>query len=308
MPLIRPGAAISFKNILFLTDFGQASWGALAYSLAFARYFKARLYPAHVMDTEFSEPPAAANDAAVKGREEQKCRQLSRLVEYNGINFHPLVSRCDFEASMAYWISEHSIDLIVAGTHGWSGVSKYLLGSTSEVILNNAPCPVLTVGPDVDVPRLFSLELNSILLATDLGTQSRHVLGYALRLARDKCARMMLLHVLPEESQNYPDRSRLLSFTLSEMEHLLPTDASGYCKPEMAVDAGLTAERIVMHARNEKADLIVMGRACNADFSTTGSSHAIYKVISSASCPVLSVPEAWTQGKTSRASGASNGG
>ena len=42
---IRPATAISFKNILFLTDFGQASAGALAYSLAFARHFKARLFP-----------------------------------------------------------------------------------------------------------------------------------------------------------------------------------------------------------------------------------------------------------------------
>ena len=45
MPLVRPGTAISFKNILFLTDFGQASAGALAYSLAFARHFKARFFP-----------------------------------------------------------------------------------------------------------------------------------------------------------------------------------------------------------------------------------------------------------------------
>ena len=55
MPLVRPGTAISFKNILFLTDFGQASTGALAYSLAFARHFKAHLYPAHVLDTVLTE-------------------------------------------------------------------------------------------------------------------------------------------------------------------------------------------------------------------------------------------------------------
>ena len=50
MPLVRPGTAISFKNILFLTDLGQASTGALAYALAFARHFKAHFYPAHVME------------------------------------------------------------------------------------------------------------------------------------------------------------------------------------------------------------------------------------------------------------------
>lgn len=141
MPLVRPGAAISFKNILFLTDFGQASSGALAYSLAFARHFKARLYPAHVMDTVFTAPGAIANEGVVKEMEEQKRRQLSRLVEYNGINFQPLLSWCDFEAALSYWISEHSIDLVVAGTHGRRGVPRFL-GSTSEAVLHNAPCPV----------------------------------------------------------------------------------------------------------------------------------------------------------------------
>lgn len=106
---------------------------------------------------------------------------------------------------------------------------------------------------------------------------------------------MMLLHVLPEESRNYPDRSRVVSFALDEVERLLPPNAAQCCKPELAVDAGCTAERIVMHAHNEKAGLIVMGRACNADFSMKGNSGVTYKVISSAPCPVLSVPEARTQ-------------
>lgn len=295
MPLIRPGAAIAFKNILFLTDFGPASTGALAYSLAFARHFKAQLFPAHVMDTEFMSPGAIANETALRDMEEQKRRQLSRLVEFNGIKFQPLLSRCDFEVAMSHWISEHNIDLVVAGTHGYRGVARFLLGSTSEVVLHNAPCPVLTIGPNVEAPRLFSLALETILFATDLSKQSQHVLGHALSLAREKCSRLMLLHVLPEESRNYPDRLRVLSFALNEVERLLPASAAQYCKPELAVDAGGAAERIVMHAQNEKADLIVMGRACNADFSSKGNAGVTYKVISAAPCPVLSVPEAWTE-------------
>jgi nucleotide-binding universal stress UspA family protein len=259
MPLVRPGTAISFKNILFLTDFGPASMGALAYSLAFARHFKARLYPAHVMDTVLTET-AVAGEAAIKKLEEQKRRQLSRLVEYNGINFQPLLSRCDFEAAMSHWISQLGIDLMVAGTHGRRGVQRLLLGSTSEMVLHNAPCPVLTVGPNVEVPRIFSLNLENILFATDLGEQAQPVLGYALSLAREKCARLMLLHVLPEESRNYPDRLGVLSFVLNEAERLLPAKATEWCKPEFAVDAGATAERIVSQAQNEQADLIVMGR------------------------------------------------
>ena len=41
---------ISFKNILFLTDFTEASQTALAYAMGFARHFGAQLYPAHACD------------------------------------------------------------------------------------------------------------------------------------------------------------------------------------------------------------------------------------------------------------------
>jgi nucleotide-binding universal stress UspA family protein len=292
MPIVRSGTAISFKNILFLTDFSQASSGALAYSLAFARHFKARLFPAHVMDPVLPDLGIVPGEQAVKDQEEQKHRQLSRMVEYNGISFQPLLSRCDFEVAISHWIAEHGIDLVVAGTHGRSRVQRFLLGSTSEMVLHNSTCPVLTIGPHVDVPRVFSLRLDNILFAADLGAQSKHAIEYALALAAERYAQLTLLHVLPEESRNYPDRTRVLRFAMDELQRLLPANASSCCKTELAVDAGDPAERIVQHAWNEKAGLIVMGLAANSDFGTRGSSGVTYRVAAAAPCPVLSVPAA----------------
>ena len=36
-------------------------------------------------------------------------------------------------------------DLIVMGAHGWKGVSKAIMGSTTERVIMNASCPVLVV-------------------------------------------------------------------------------------------------------------------------------------------------------------------
>jgi len=292
MPTARTATAASFKNILFFTDFSPASAGALAYSLAFARHFKARIFPAHVMDPVLPGSGAVPSERAVKDQEEHKQRQLSRMVEYNGISFQPLLSRCDFEAAMAHWTSEHGIDLVVIGTHGRKAVQRFLLGSTSEVVLQNATCPVLTIGPRVNVPRIFSLTLDNILFAAALAAQSRHAIEYALALAAERNAQLTLLHVLPEESRNYPDRTRLLRFALDEMQRLLPANASSCCKAGLAVDAGYPAERIAQHARDERADLIVLGLAGNSDFNSKGSSGVTHKVIGAAPCPVLSVPAA----------------
>ena len=44
------------------------------------------------------------------------------------------------------YAKENDIDLIVMGTHGRSGVQRYLLGSVAEEVVRNSDCAVLTVG------------------------------------------------------------------------------------------------------------------------------------------------------------------
>lgn len=41
-------------------------------------------------------------------------------------------------------------DLIIIGTHGYSGLKRMFLGSTAEQIMREAPCPVLTVCPETE--------------------------------------------------------------------------------------------------------------------------------------------------------------
>lgn len=40
-----------------------------------------------------------------------------------------------------------SFDMIIIGTHGRTGLEHVLFGSTAELVVRKAPCPVLTVRP-----------------------------------------------------------------------------------------------------------------------------------------------------------------
>lgn len=290
MQAVRTSTAISFKNILYLTDFGEASNRALAYALAMARHFQAQLYPAHVMDNNLTG--SGMSSQMIEEIEARKRQRLARQVEYNGLQFRPLLSRCDFESAIPHWITEYGIDLIVMGTHGRRGIQRFLLGSASEWVVCNALCPVLTVGPHVDVPRLFSLAIDKVLYPVELGGQNSGLaLKYALSLAEARRGRLLLLHVLPKESSDYPDRPRILRFTLDQLQGLLPPDANSLCRPELAVDAGEPGERILQHAQSEQPDLIVMGLPLKSDDHPQMAPGVTYRVISSAPCPVLTVPE-----------------
>jgi nucleotide-binding universal stress UspA family protein len=46
---------------------------------------------------------------------------------------------------IADYARDASIELIVVGTHGRTGVSHLLVGSVAERVVRTAPCPVLTV-------------------------------------------------------------------------------------------------------------------------------------------------------------------
>jgi len=40
------------------------------------------------------------------------------------------------------YVEEHDIDLVVMGTHGRSGIERYLLGSVAEKTVRTSPVPV----------------------------------------------------------------------------------------------------------------------------------------------------------------------
>lgn len=45
------------------------------------------------------------------------------------------------------YAQDHKIDLIIMGTHGRSGISRWVMGSVTTHVINHSLCPVLTVTP-----------------------------------------------------------------------------------------------------------------------------------------------------------------
>ena len=72
--------------------------------------------------------------------------------------------------------SKESVDLIVMVTHGYSGIERLLLGSVTEKVIRDAPCPVFAVR-DGDVPQ-------RMLIALDGTSFSETILEPAFALAR----------------------------------------------------------------------------------------------------------------------------
>lgn len=290
MKTLESSTAISFKNILFLTDFSDASRTALVYALAFARHHNAKLFPAHVME---SVPAAYVEGGGVYNFapkiQELDFEKLRDLVQRNCQSFQPLVAEGSIEFAVQKWIDQHGIDLIVIGTHGRRGLQRFLLGSTAEAIFRTATCPVLTVGPHVLIKPYDESRIDKILFATDLTRESEYAVSYALSFAHERRAHITFLHVLAEEARHNTDHSRVVAFCEEQLKKLIPEDSELWCEPEFRVEEGFPAEEIISFAETELPDLIVLGLPKDKDFSTHFQTGVTYKVVASAPCPVLTV-------------------
>lgn len=287
MQVLETATNITFKNILFLTDFTGASEAALAYAQGFAKHFGAQLYPAHACDPVIlAETPAPdIINQIVEGSRQQ----LATFAKENKINGTPLFAEGSVERAFPKWIKENAIDLVVVGTHGKRGLQRFLLGSTAEFIFRNAPCPVLTVGPHVNFRPYRGFIADNILFPTDLGAHSAFASTYAFSFAREGTARVTLMHVVALDPEFQHDRPALVKEALTKLTALAPSDARKWCQPEFQVEIGDPTTEVLSRANADRPDLIVLGLPYNKQFNAHLRTGVTYKLVSSAPCPVLTV-------------------
>lgn len=287
MQALQTATSISFKNILFLTDFSEASESAQAYALGLARHYKAELFPAHASDPVILTETAAPDvlDEVV----EHSRTKLQNLVKDPDLKVHPLFAKGSIENVLPRWVDENGIDLIVIGTHGRHGVGRFLLGSTAEYIFRAATVPVLTVGPHVTLRPYKGFEADNVLFPTDLGSHSDFGAAYALSFARETNAKLTFLHIVTLDEAFQHDRTELVNKSYDQLKNLVPVDAIEWCKPELHVEVGDPSIEVIGFAEKDRPDLIVLGLPFEKKFSTHFLSGVTYRLVTSAPCPVLTV-------------------
>jgi len=150
-----------FRKILVPTDYSDTSRRALDVGLRLARLFEARIVCLHAPD----ELPhghlrsSLINDVNdLIDEDEERLRQSARdrLTQLVAAG-NPGIPLADIDflvvsgnpADVILRASEElHCDLIVMGTHGRSGITDKLLGSTADRVARRATCSVMTVKPE----------------------------------------------------------------------------------------------------------------------------------------------------------------
>lgn len=289
-------ARISFRNLLFLTDFSEPSEAALPFAMSIARAYGAKTFVLHVLQPDpllYSTPTSIA--FVDEAQEDSAKANMQRVVS----QLAGLPNETILEWGQGVWpsveqaLKSRVIDLTIVGTHGRTGAERFLLGSVAEEIFRRSPVPVLTVGPSVRGGIHGGARFHSILFTTDFSTRSCAALPYALSLAQENQARLTLLHVLQDNGLGAPSLNQtIMAAAASKLKGLIPEGTDNWCRPEILVEGGEPASRIFDVASRQGADLIVLGVR-----SIAGPSRAAihlgrataHKVVAHAPCPVLTV-------------------
>jgi nucleotide-binding universal stress UspA family protein len=143
-----PTDPLNVHKVLVPVDFSDPSQQAIQYARRFAAPSNAELLLLYVIEPVAypAELGVVINlDADLAERalgELEKLRQ-QYLGDYPAAR--SVVRSGVADAEIVATAKEEHADLIVIGTHGFSGFKHLLLGSTAERVVRDASCPVLTV-------------------------------------------------------------------------------------------------------------------------------------------------------------------
>lgn len=107
------------------------------------------------------------------------------------LNLLPRVLEGDVASCIVDTAASEDVDLIVMSTHGRSGFSRWMLGSVTERVLRQAPCPVLVIRE--------TKPFQHVLITLDGSELSEQALGPGLEVARRFGSRVTLFQVEPSE-------------------------------------------------------------------------------------------------------------
>ena len=138
-----------YDAVLVPTDGSEGTRGAVEHAIDHARRYDAALHVVYVVDARVGVVRETTPDAIFEELETRGQRAIDDVItqaEAAAVDtIEGVVARGDPHQAILDYVDDADIDLIVMGTHGRSGLDRYLLGSVTEKVLRLTEVPVLAV-------------------------------------------------------------------------------------------------------------------------------------------------------------------
>jgi len=296
---------VLFKSIICTTDFSDLSNRAIPFAVSLTKEFGAKLYFCHVIGLpstaiygEILLDPTEQQEKAVRYAHEQ----LASLIDPQAVDWEAFIATGHTADEISRLAQEKSADLVIAATHGRSGLKRFLLGSVTERLMRILPCPLLVIPePAADAPDLIDqpLRFQHILIGCDFSADANLAFQHGLSLAQEFQSELHLVHVIEKPAYPIPVdktagteddfQSVMRNHVKEKLAALIPPEAMHWCTPNMVLLEGQPDEELTRYAVSRNIDLIVLGVRGQSLVEKLFVGSTTDRVVRRAPCPVLSV-------------------
>jgi universal stress protein A len=138
------------KRILHPTDFSECSALAFEVAIDIAKQNSAALIVLHAVESLGADNASigqARTELEPEGYRKRLMDEIKKIVPPEGsqIPVEHVVVEGDPAEQIDQFALANKIDLIVMGTHGRTGMARFITGSVTEKALRRTPCPMLVV-------------------------------------------------------------------------------------------------------------------------------------------------------------------
>lgn len=279
------------RHILFPLDLSAAGMAAIPYVRALSNQLNARVTVLSVVPPAWVSPPGIIPPPPGVDPVELQNTLQAQLdnVPMSGLLATRVTALGDPAETIAEFVRNNGIDLVAIPTHGHGVFRRLLIGSVTSKVLHDVYCPVWTAAHAEkqhanDVPR-------RILCALDGGEGSVALAKWAAGFSQQAGGTLQFMHVVRKVSDwlSFESEQELQEQVQKESRSRLELALSraGLDLP-LRVVVGDIVNTIAEEARQEKADLIVLGRGAMHETLGSWRTH-VHGIIQHSPCPVLSV-------------------
>ena len=289
-----------FDSILVPTDGSEHAARAAKHGAALARGFSANLHVLAVIDTQTAGGPFSGGDleAEVLDRmtadAEETLTDITDAIDVPG-GIQTSVREGTPADEIGMYRDDHDVDLIAMGTHGRTGVGRYLAGSVTETVVRQADVPVFTVRA-TDRSR-DTAPYDDILVPTDGSAPAAAAVEPACEIAAQFDARIHALNVV-----NLNDIATGSEYTLpkdlidtlesqgeKETERVATRAREFGVETVTEVVSGFPAPELLDYATQTDIDLIAMGTTGRTGLNRFLMGSTTERLIRHADMPVLAI-------------------
>jgi nucleotide-binding universal stress UspA family protein len=297
---------LPLKRFLVPIDFSPRSQLAVKYAGGLAQRAGAAIDLLFVAEsapfyTGLEDSPLTLEKGELTRRAKSRLRSLAATLKPSGVEADIFVRHGKAPDEISAHARERGTNLILIPTHGYSGAKRVLMGSTTERVLRQSPCAVLTLRLDARAGGVRRGEKNAprldqILAPVDFSEQSGKALRVAAELAQHFQSKLTILHVVFS-----PPPPRRLAALAGELVHgalkqarrdmavLVRKIAPDGVTVNAKVLAGIPREGILRTAGESKCDLIVMATQGRRGLERWVMGSTAEHTVRYAPCPVLVV-------------------